>query len=184
MYALPTHVIRFTDLAGRKDTDFSLAPETDARAAISEELGIIGIRKLRFDGRLEPKDKHDWVLTGKIGATVVQECVVTLEPVTTRIDEVVVRTYVRDFVEPEGDEVEMPEDDSVEELPNTLDIAEVMIESLALALPQFPRKDGAELGEAVYTKPGMAPMRDEDARPFAGLASLKESLEKKDKDGQ
>ncbi len=184
MSALPTHVIRLADLAGRKDTAFALAPEADERTAIADDLGIIGIKKLRFEGSLEPLGKHDWVLSGKIGATVMQECVVTLEPVTTRIDETVTRTYARDFVQPEGDEVEMPEDDSVEELPNTLDIAEVMIESLALALPQFPRKDGAELGEAVYSQPGTTPMRDEDARPFAGLSSLKESLEKKDKDGQ
>lgn len=184
MSALPTHVIRLADLAGRKDTAFVLTPEAEERAAIAEDLGIIGVKKLRFEGSLEPLGQFDWVLSGKIGATVVQECVVTLEPVSTRIDEEVRRTYLRDFVEPEGDEVEMPEDDSAEELPNTLDIAAVMIESLALALPQFPRKDGAELGEAVYSKPGTAPMRDEDARPFAGLASLKESLEKKDKDGQ
>ena len=36
---------------------------------------------------------------------------------------------------------------------------------------------GAELGEAVYTAPGQIPMSDEDARPFAGLAALRDKLE-------
>jgi hypothetical protein len=32
------------------------------------------------------------------------------------------------------------------------------------------------LGEAIFTKAGLAPMKDEDARPFAGLAALKDQL--------
>jgi hypothetical protein len=34
----------------------------------------------------------------------------------------------------------------------------------------------------VVTEPGVAPMRDEDARPFAGLAGLKDQLSDGSKD--
>ena len=54
-------------------------------------------------------------------------------------------------------------------------IAKHLLECI-LTLPEYPRAEGAQLGEAVYTKPGHAPMKDEDARPFAGLASLKDQL--------
>ena len=47
-----------------------------------------------------------------------------------------------------------------------------MLESVALNLPQYPRKDGAELGQHVHAEPGTQPMTDEDTRPFAGLADL------------
>ena len=49
-------------------------------------------------------------------------------------------------------------------------------EALSLAIPLYPRAEDATLGEAVFTEPGKQAMTDEDAKPFAGLASLRESL--------
>ena len=71
----------------------------------------------------------------------------------------------------------MPEDDEAEPLPAVLDLSEVMQEALALALPAFPRAEGVELGEAVYTEPGAEPMTEEKVKPFAGLAALKKRME-------
>jgi uncharacterized metal-binding protein YceD (DUF177 family) len=51
-----------------------------------------------------------------------------------------------------------------------------LAEALALALPLYPRAPGAELGEAAFTEPGKPVLRDEDARPFAGLAHLRDKL--------
>jgi uncharacterized metal-binding protein YceD (DUF177 family) len=158
------------------ETSFELAPEAPARAALAGELGLAALKKLRFSGRLIPEGKRDWRLVADLGATVVQPCVVTAEPVTTRIDEPVVRRYLAEMPEPEGDEVEIPEDDSAEPLPGTLDLAEVMAEALALTLPIYPRAPGAELGEARFAAPGTAPLTDDDARPLAGLAALRDKL--------
>lgn len=175
--------LRFADLPNRADTTFAIEPDAAQRAEIAESLGIPAIRKLRFNGLIRAEGKHDWVLFADLGATVVQDCVITLEPVTTRIDQKIKRTYLSDIEDPLIGEVEMPEDDTVEELPTTLNLVDVMTEALALALPDFPRADGAELGEVIFTEPGVAPMRDEDTRPFAGLSSLKDALEKKDESG-
>ena len=95
----------------------------------------------------------------------------------TRIDANITRLFVKDYIEPEEPEAEMPEDDASERLGTWIDPAVVMIEALALEVPEYPRAAGAELGQAVYTEPGAAPMTDEDARPFAGLAQLREKLE-------
>ena len=51
-----------------------------------------------------------------------------------------------------------------------------MIEELSLAVPEYPRSPDATLEQANFTKPGETPMSDEDARPFAGLAALKDKL--------
>jgi len=104
---------------------------------------------------------------------------VTLDPVTTRIDTEVRRTYLANMPEPAGEEVEMPEDDTIEPLPVTIDPAAVMAEALALALPLYPRKDGVALGEANYAAPGTEAMTDETARPFAGLANLRDRMKDK-----
>ena len=174
--ARPSHPLRLADLSHNGDTDVSLTPDEAARRAIAEDLGINAIRKLRFEARLSPLGKRDWTLEGTLGATVVQDCVVTLEPVVTRIDETVTRKYLADLPEPQAGEVEMPEDDSAESLPSVLDIADVMIEALALALPPFPRSDAAKLDEMVVTEPGATPLTDDQMKPFAGLASLRDAL--------
>lgn len=162
------HVVTLSDL--RTVRDFSIVPDAATREAIAGRLGLDGLRKLRFEGRLSPEGARDWVLEADLGATVVQPCVVTLAPVTTRIDEAVTRRYLADYTEPEGDtEVEMPEDDTAEPLPRALNLDLVMEEALALAAPAFPRADGVELGEAAFTEPGRKPMSDDDAKPFAGL---------------
>lgn len=170
-------VIRLADLPSRKPTRFSLVPEPDELTAIAEDLGLLGLRKLRFAGSLTPRGRQDWVLQADLGATVVQPCVTTLEPVTTRLEESVERNYLADFTAPEEAEAEMPEDDTAEPLPATLDLAEIMREALALALPAFPRAQGVELGEQVFTEPGAEPLRDEDVKPFAGLADLRKRME-------
>ena len=174
------HLIRFAALREARALPFSLAPGAGACAALAGELGLVALRKLRFEGQLVPEGKRDWRLEARLGATVVQPCVVTLEPVTTRIDEDITRHYLADLpAQPEAAEVEMPEDETVEPLPETLDLEEVMAEALALALPLYPRAEGVDLGEAVYTEPGKRPMSDEEAKPLAGLAEL---LKKQKKD--
>lgn len=170
-------IVQLGEGAPRREQDFEITPEADARADLAATLDILGIRKLRFAGRLIPTGRRDWTLEANLGATVVQECGVTLDPVTTRIDEPVRRRYLREMPQVEtAGEVEMPEDETIEPLPQVLELEAVMREALALALPLFPRAEGADLGEAVYTEPGKAPMRDEDARPFANLSSLRDKL--------
>lgn len=172
-----THMLRLDDLPNRKPTHFTLAPDAPARAALADALGIVAIRKLRLAGKISPAGKRDWLLEAELGATVVQDCVVTLEPVTTRIQEPVLRRYLAEPPQPGSGEVEMPEDDSIEALPQVLDLAEVMAEALALALPAFPRAPGAELGNAVFADPGVTPLTDEAIKPFAGLAGLRDQLD-------
>ena len=157
--------------------DVDLQPDAATRAALADHLGITAVKKLRLSGRLIPEGRHDWHLTARLGATVVQPCAVTLQPVTTRINETVERRYVADLPAPPPGETEMPEDDTVDPLPETLDLGAVMAEALALALPDFPRADDAELGAATFAAPGVRPMSDDDVKPLAGLAALRDRLD-------
>ncbi|WP_323778525.1 DUF177 domain-containing protein [Leisingera sp.] len=172
--------VRVADLPQNAPTAFEITPDKAELAALAAELGVNALRKLRFTGEISARGKRDWQLTGSLGATVVQDCVVTLEPVTTRIEEKVRRNYLSRMEIPDEGEAEMPEDDSTEPLGSHIDPGAVMTEALALHIPAYPRKEGAELGEGVYTKPGAKPMRDEDARPFAGLGALRGLLKDED----
>jgi len=182
MTELPSQIVRLADLPNRKRTHFTITPDATGRAALATVLGIPSLRKMRFTGDLIPLGKRDWRLEATLGATVQQDCVVTLDPVTTRIDEHIERTYTSNFETPDAAEVEMTEDDTTDPIPESLDLVEVALEALALSIPAYPRKDGAHADKAVFTEPGKAAMTDEDARPFAGLAALRKDLENKDND--
>lgn len=159
-----------------KPVAFDLRPDEKLRSEIAARLDLLGLRKLGFTGSVAPAAAQDVKLDATLGATVVQPCVVTGEPVTTRIDVPVLRLYLAQMDDPEGDEVEMPEDDSAEPLPASINLVAVMEEALVLALPDWPRADGVEPVDLTVTEPGVAPMTEEDTKPFAGLKSLRDKL--------
>lgn len=173
------HALLVATLSQARTHRFDILPDTAQRGQLAEELGLNALRKLRFAGEIRSAGKRDWLLTGTLGATVVQPCVQTLAPVTTRIDTEVSRRFVPETglsFEP-GSETEMPEDESIEHLGSHIDPWAVMVEALALAVPDYPRADDAPaLGEYVVTEPGKTPLREDDTKPFAGLASLRDKL--------
>lgn len=156
--------------------EFSLRPDADARSDLADQLGIRAVRKLAFAGVIQPEGASDLRLEAALGATVVQDCVVTGNPVTTRVDAPVLRRYLAGMEMPESDEAEMPDDDTAEPLPIEIDLAEVMAEALALELPPWPRSDGIEPVDMTVTEPGQVPMTDEDVKPFAGLKALRDQM--------
>jgi len=178
---METHSLRLSDL--KRKTAFNLSPNAEARKAIADRLGITGVKKLTFKGHLIPIGKADWELDARLGSTVVQPCVVTLDPVTSRIDEDTSRRYIAEMPDAsETAEFEMPDDDTTEPLPETLDLALVMEEALALALPPWPRAIGVEPLEMAVTEPGQTPLTDNDLKPFAALKSLQDKLKNNDPD--
>lgn len=167
-----SHPFRATGRAQRRPSRFDIRPDDAAQARIAGALGLLALDSLRFKGALTPQGRRDWLMEARLTARVAQPCVVTLAPVVTEIAEDVRRRYVADLPEPEGEEIEMPEDDSVEALPSVIDAGAVMIEALSLALPLYPRAAAAELGAAEFAPPGAAPLTDKARRPFSGLADL------------
>jgi uncharacterized metal-binding protein YceD (DUF177 family) len=164
-----------------RGAEFDLAPNAEELVALAEWLGSTRLRKARFAGRVTAEPGGGWRLVAHLGATVVQPCITTLAPVTTRIDEQVVRRYLPGHVDPADDadpddEIEIPEDVDTEALGPVIDPGAVMAEALALALPLYPRAEGADLEQAVFTEPGKPAMSDDDARPFAALAGLRDKL--------
>ncbi|MFN3952928.1 MAG: YceD family protein [Pararhodobacter sp.] len=168
-----TMPLRVSELSARKAQAFQIRPDAAARRALAEALGLLALRKCDFRGTLAPEGRHDWRLEGRLGATVVQPCVISAEPVSTRIDVDVTRRFLRDMPEPEATEAEIPDDDTLEPLGAVIDPGQVMSEALALALPDYPRAAGASLDAAGVPPPGAAPIDDTRPNPFAALARLK-----------
>lgn len=168
--------LRVAHLDGRAPTAFDVTPSPEQRAALAAWLDIIAIDALRLTGQIAPAGSSDWLLTADLTARVVQPCIITLAPVRSKLAEAVRRRYTPDLTEPEGDEVEMPEDDTLEPLTANIDLGAVLIEALELALPLYPRVEGAALDAPAEAEPADQPER----KPFAGLADL---MARKDKPG-
>ncbi|MEQ3626835.1 MAG: YceD family protein [Celeribacter sp.] len=169
-------VLRLTALPARRPTEFTLVPDHAQREKLARELELTELSKLRFAGSLRPVGRDDWQLDATLGATVEQPCGVTLAPVRTRIDEPVRRRYSANYTASEEVEAEVPEDDTVEPLPDTVDLMAVMAEALTLSIPAFPRAPGAELGAQVFAPEGAEPLTEEKVKPFAALADLKKKM--------
>lgn len=169
--ARPTR-FRTGGLSPRKPTHFAYAPDAEARATMAQSLGLLALRRLEFTGQITPDGRDAMVLTASLVAECDQPCSVTLAPVRAKIREDVRRRYVSGLTQPEADEMEMPDDDTVEPMPEVIDLAEVAAEALMLALPLYPRAPGAELGSVIHAPEGVTPLADSDLKPFAGLAAL------------
>ncbi|MCB2128317.1 MAG: DUF177 domain-containing protein [Rhodobacteraceae bacterium] len=167
-----SHPLRLAELPARKPTRFRLAPDAEARDAIAAALGLSGLDAIGMQGELRPTGRDDWELAATLTASVTQPCIVTLAPVITRIEETIFRRYLASMEFPTEEETEMPEDDTAEPLPAEVDLGAVMVEALALALPQYPRTEGVEFAALQLAEAGVTPMTDDALKPFAGLAAL------------
>ncbi|GIT90491.1 hypothetical protein JANAI62_00270 [Jannaschia pagri] len=175
-----SHRLRLADLPQRRATHVRLVPDSGALTELADQFDVSELRKVRFEGTLAPLAGKSWVFDGTLGATVVQPCRVTGDPVTTRIDEPVQRRYLADFETPEAEEAEMPEDDTAEPLPDVIDMGDLLEEVLALSIPAFPRSNDAETLNVSAAPEGAAPLTDEAVKPFAGLAALRAKMQDTD----
>lgn len=175
-------IFRFAELNQQRPTRFDIRPDANRCSQLATDLGFHALRKLRFSGKLTASGKKSWTLIAKLGATIEQDCIVTLQPVVTRLDCDVRRQFVPagDFLpeEEQAEEVEMHSDETLEPIPDEIDLYTVLHEALAIEAPDYPRSSGAALDTAVFSEPGVAPMTDSDAKPFAELAKLKDKMQK------
>lgn len=178
----PNHAhpsLELKHLEQNRGFDFDLTLSERDISEISAQLDLLSLRKIKFSGSILPIEKGDWELIGKLGATVEQACSLTLAPVRCRIDTSVIRRFRKSTItlNHTGPEHEIPEDDSEEQLEDVIDLGRVLREALSLALPDYPRAEGAALESAEFAPPGVTPLTDEAARPFSVLAGLKDKLQ-------
>lgn len=174
---VPPEFSRIVDIARLKGTtgqDFDITPDTAETGALTAMLNAIKLTKTRFAGSIRPFGKSEWELKGHLGATVVQSCVVTLVPVTTRIEVAVHRLYLRKITLADETEIDPEADSDRELLGSTIDLGLIAVEELVLAMPEYPRAAGAELAQ-VYQATG-DDAAESGSRPFVALKALRDRL--------
>ncbi|HEX6217718.1 MAG TPA: DUF177 domain-containing protein [Sphingomicrobium sp.] len=147
-----------------------LSADEAERRAISERLGLAGLERFEAHAALA-RNGGEIRATGRLQATLEQNCVVTGEPIPAHVD----APFALKFLpEPTGshsdEEVELAEDecDVVFHDGAAIDLGSAIADTLALNLDPYPRSAGAD---AALKEAGI--MTEEEASPFAALAALK-----------
>lgn len=157
-----------------KTVSFEAGPE--ARAALAERFGLIELVSFSAEATLRRRRDTGWIeLKGTLKAAVVQECVVTLEPVSAEIEEEIDELF-DDSREVDGFEVELdPVADEPEPLEGeVLDVGEVIAQILSLSLDPYPRAPGVAPVDESDSSAVEEDEEDKPVSPFAALASLKD----------
>lgn len=167
-------------LSRRRETPFSAEAGPAELAALARFLDVPRVERLTFEGTVAPAGDEGWEVRGRLVAALEQTCVVTLEPVATRHDAGLARLYLpADDVAPVHEVTVTPDEaDEPDTFRDTIDPAALAIESLVLMLDPYPRAAGAALERATFAGPGVTPLEDEDVRPFAELAALRQKIAK------
>jgi uncharacterized metal-binding protein YceD (DUF177 family) len=156
--------------AGREIT---VAADAEERAGLAERLEVSAVEMLKAD-LTASRFRGGLRVEGRLEARIVQPCVVTFEPVTQEIDERIDRIFLpasqrphqpepgsETFVDLEGEDppdyIDGPE----------IDVSELLVETLSLAIDPYPRAPGADL-DALGVNDDKA-----ETSPFARLKALK-----------
>jgi hypothetical protein len=147
---------------------YKLVADAPTRAALAKAIGLRDLPRLVATFDLTRRGRDGLHVTGRVLATVGQDCVVTLEPMESEVAEDVDLAF-SPKAKPESEAV-VPLDLEARDPPEPLvngqvDLGAIATEFLMLGIDSYPRKADADF----------APPRIEDptAHPFAALAALK-----------
>ncbi|WP_190275458.1 DUF177 domain-containing protein [Candidatus Puniceispirillum marinum] len=145
-----------------------IIPSEDEIDMLLARFDYIAVNDLVAELQIRKVARDCWDIQGRLTADVVQSCVVTGEPLAESVDFTLEERYVRLIDDTTSVEVDL---DGVEPLKNGfIDLGEMVMQSLALAVTAWPRATGA----AEYTEP--EPVKSD--HPFAGLAAMKQPTNK------
>ena len=153
-----------------KGTARTLTANEDVRRALAAELDLRSLDLLEAEVEVLPWGK-DYEIKGRFRAKAEQTCGVTLEPLPVEIDgRFSVKASEHGAPEDAGPDVEIGLDtpDPPDLIENgVIDLADYVVEHLALELDPFPRKPGAAFER---------PKGDAEPSPFAVLAHLRKGM--------
>lgn len=157
--------------AGRS---ISVDADEATRTRLAEEMKLLAVERFVADLTVAPF-RGGLRAQGRLKARIVQASVVSFEPVPQNVDEAVDRVFL-----PVGQTAKAPapgteifidleDDDFPDHIDGPeVDLSALLIETLALAIDPYPRREGEDLSAI-----GMNATED-DSGPFAALRGLKD----------
>lgn len=156
----------------------SVDADETTRARIAEALKLMAVERFVADLTVAPM-RGGLRAQGRLKARIVQSSVVSFEPVPQNIDEEVDRVFLpvghtAHAPAPGTEEIfiDLEDDDFPDHIDGPeVDLSALLIETLALAIDPYPRREGEDLSTL-----GINAIED-DSGPFAALRQLKDKGE-------
>lgn len=145
------------------------------RQKLAERFGLIGIDRLVAQLKLTRGASGIPIrIRGVLEATVVQECVVSLEPVSNKIKELIEVEYGPVDEESGEEVVSLDQPDPPEPLEgDSLELGELLAQHLSVALDPYPKLEGAAAPDWAGSASDAEP--DSADKPFAALSRLRKN---------
>jgi Large ribosomal RNA subunit accumulation protein YceD len=146
---------------------FALVADAEVRAGVARMAGLRDLPRLQADFAVTRHGSQGLHVIGRVSATVSQNCVVTLEPMESAIDEEVDLLFMpQSAMAPEsadgGGGREANSDGPEPLIGGVIDLGAIATEFFILGLDPYPRKPGAVFEPPRELRP--------DGGPFAALA--------------
>ena len=165
------HIVSLEQMRREIDYNFILVCSKSSLSVLAEHLNIIEAKKASIQGTLKLETEKQIFLNAIIKAKLIQSCSLTLEPIVTNINKQILRTFSI------GSSKNMETKKNVFELNknsfendmiiNEINLGDVLIETITLETPDYPKKSGASMN--------LAPKEDINVEsPFSILSRLKE----------
>ena len=145
-------------------------------AAVARRLGLLSLGRLHGQLGIKPIACGGLALTGTLQADVEQSCVVTLEALPIEVSRPLNLRFLNEeaFRQHESQQEDPLDGPDVELMPDdVLDLGELLVEELSLALDPYPRREDANIAEAGLGSDGVSDRAEGKApNPFAVLEGL------------
>ncbi|RLQ87318.1 YceD family protein [Notoacmeibacter ruber] len=172
-----SHVVTATNLPAK---GLVVKAEADAKqlGSLAQAHDLRAVEDFSYRLHLSPWKGRGVRIRGEVTANISQACIVTLEPVHTAIKEAVETVFVPEdsrLARPEIIEGEIVVAAEGDDLPETfsdgrIDVGALAEEFFELAIPLYPKREGATLPDDVD---GERDRAAEGENPFAVLSALK-----------
>ena len=149
---------------------------------LAADCGVTTFEQLNAFVKVVPFKRGGAKISGSIKASVSQPCVVTTEPVEQHLELELERSFLspqemerRIQIMEEGELILDPEnsDEPDEVVDGEIDLWQVLVEELCLAIDLYPRKEGAQIGsEFANSEKPENDGNEEKQRPFSELKAL------------
>ena len=166
-------VISSKDLIKSRNHYINYVYSEEEKSKLTNTLDIGKVISLSFESTLSQNRNENYRFLASVSAIIVQNCIITLAPVKTKLNFTVERHYcVRNSVL--NSKITIPNilKEEVEYLEKTLDVNEVIFEALSLEIPDYPRRKNAQFKGISVTQNGLKPLEEPEDNPFSALKDL------------
>ena len=152
---------------------FKLIASNSNLIFIANVLKLLQVKSAKMEGYLKLENKDRAVLNAKVTSKLIQPCSITLDPVIINIQKNIKRNFSIKNTEENLNKVQKinltRESFNIETIYSKVNLAEILMETISLETPDYPKRAGVSLANILEEK------IDRKNNPFSVLNKLKKN---------